>query len=73
MYTSQICRGCGNKDETQQHILQECTAVHVNEKTKVSLQEIFNAPNNKTTHTAKKILNIQHIITSVAPGKGPPV
>ena len=49
MYTSQICRGCGNEEETQQHILQECTAIHDNEKTKVSLQEIFNAL--KTTHT----------------------
>ena len=63
MYTSQICRGCGNDEETQQHILQECKAIHNEEKTKVSVHEIFNALNKTTTHTAKKIMYIQNIIS----------
>ena len=32
-------------------------------KTKVCIQDIFNAPNHKTTHMVSKILNIQNIIT----------
>ena len=62
MYINQICRGCGSEEETQQHILQECTAIQDNEKIKVCVHEIFNIPNHKTSHTAKKLLNIQNTI-----------
>ena len=39
-YTDMKCRGCGQQDETQEHILETCTKIHMDNDHKVNLQEI---------------------------------
>ena len=40
-HNDNICRGCGITEETQEHVLNECTGIHNNQESKVRLQEIF--------------------------------
>ncbi len=52
------CRACGHPEETQNHILSECKAIHTNDSTKVTMDQFFteNIPTLKTT--AKKVQKI---------------
>ena len=54
-YTDLKCRGCGQSDETQEHILETCTKIHVDNDHKVNLQEIFTENTKTLTETATKI------------------
>ena len=52
------CRACKDAPETQQHILEECTAIHRNEDSKVTNYEIFSNNINDNRQAATKIRNI---------------
>ncbi len=52
------CRACKTEEETQTHILEECTTIHVNTRTKVTKTDIFTENIGKLRGTAKKISNI---------------
>ena len=43
MHKETKCRGCGAENETQEHILEECTGIHENnEENKITKEELFN-------------------------------
>ena len=54
----EICRGCGKEKETQQHILEECTAIHDGQKQVVKGADIFTEEITTLKNTAEKIDNI---------------
>ena len=65
MYKDTVCRGCGQKHETQQHILEECPAIHKDpdlnlKTTKEDLFKIYSKQTNK--QMAKNIIQIQDIL-----------
>ena len=47
------CRACKTEDETQDHVLKECTELHPNETTKIKYEDIF----SECTDTLRKIAN----------------
>ncbi len=55
MYSDKSCRICGEKDETQEHILEECVDLMENEHEKIATQEIFESNTEKLRITASKI------------------
>ena len=57
-YTDLVCRGCGKKEETQQHILEECEGIHENNNTKTTMDDIFTEDIEKLKNTVKKINKI---------------
>ena len=57
-YTDIICRGCGQDNETQEHVLETCTKIHPNDDHKVSIDEIFTEDTNILTKTAEKIREV---------------
>ena len=49
-----MCRACKKEQETQNHILYQCHALHTSEKTKVNANEIFSERSIKLlSETAK--------------------
>ena len=60
-----MCRGCGKEEETQQHILEECSNIHKQENTKVTKEDIFTE--EKLKNTAKRINEIMTKLKSIAP------
>ena len=50
-----ICRGCGESDETQNHVLNECNIIHNNNASKVTQDEIFTNNTEELKNTAQKI------------------
>ena len=50
-YNNITCRGCGEVNETQEHVLNECKSIHQNENTRVEQKDIFS--NNITTLTCR--------------------
>lgn len=57
------CRLCGNAEETQRHVLQECCKIHKDSTTKVINSEIFEDENmSKLRDTAKAIQEIMDIL-----------
>ena len=57
-----ICRGCGTTEETQEHVLNECTGIHNNQESKVQLQKIFDENTEQLKGKAEKI---DHIMTKL--------
>ncbi len=49
------CRACGQETETQKHILQECTALHQTDESKVTQIDIFTEDIIKLKKTSRKI------------------
>ena len=52
MHPNASCIGCGQEEETQQHILEECATIHNNDNLKTKTYEVFS--NNLETTKAKK-------------------
>ena len=52
-YKDLVCRGCGQEEETQDHILQECIQIHEDEHTKTTINELFN--NSLSTEELQKL------------------
>ena len=53
--TDPTCRACGNKTETQEHILEECPALMDDKKEKITATDIFETKIGKLKSTANKI------------------
>ena len=49
------CRACGQEEETQNHILQGCNALHQNNENKVNQDDFFTNDITHLKQTAKKI------------------
>ena len=58
------CRFCEHEEiETQQHLLEHCPAIHKDDKTKITMEEIFAQYDAiKSRATAEKIINIIKLI-----------
>ncbi len=52
------CRACGQSQETQIDILNECTTLHINNSTKVTQQQLFTENTTTLKTTLKKIQDI---------------
>lgn len=57
-----LCRKCNNKDETQEHILNECKSLHKDENLKVTKTEIFENNIENLKKVAAKIEKIMEIL-----------
>ncbi len=57
-YPDNICRGCGQADETQEHVLNECPSIHQNHEGKTTMEEIFTDDINTLKRSSAKILRI---------------
>ena len=53
-----ICRLCGEKEETQTHILEECPTMHPNDTNKVSRHQLFNEDAGALRQTAHNLNQI---------------
>ncbi len=59
MYKNNLeCRACGQSQETQIHILNECTTLHTNNSTKVTQEQLFTENTTTLKTTLKKIQEI---------------
>ena len=47
MYKDLRCRACGQKLETQEHVLNECTKIHMENHTKVPSMSLFRTNNKR--------------------------
>ena len=54
--TDPTCRACGNKTETQEHILEECPALMDENNGKITATDIFETKIGKLKSTANKIM-----------------
>ncbi len=54
-YKDTKCRKCNYENETQEHILQECTGIHTSEHSKIRTTDIFNDDITILKTTAKRI------------------
>ena len=61
-YNNLTCRGCGEVNETQEHVLNECKSIHQNENTRVEQKDIFSNNITTLTKTAESIDDIMEII-----------
>lgn len=55
-YRDLVCRACGQGNETQEHILEECHKLHMNEVNKVTVEDIFNEDTDHLRQIARKIV-----------------
>ena len=58
MYTNTICRGCGLKEETQQHVLEECTSIHTQDNLITPTNQLFSNDPTTTKPTANKLTTL---------------
>ena len=58
-YQNLRCRGCGQSDETQDHVLMTCTGIHTNDDTKIQTNEIFTDNITVLKKTCEKISRIE--------------
>ena len=58
MYTNTICRGCGLKEETQQHVLEECTSIHTQDNLITTTSQLFSNDPTKTKPTSNKLTTL---------------
>ena len=61
-YNNLICRRCGIEDETQEHILEKCQAIHPDDNTRIKSGDIFVEDANELKVTAAKIKNIMETL-----------
>ena len=62
MYTNTICRGCGLKEETQQHVLEECTSIHTQDNLITTTSQLFSNDPTKTKPTSNKLTTLINTI-----------
>ena len=62
-YKDNLCRGCNATIETQAHALYECTAIHKEETTKVTMDDIFTEDMEKLKNASANITRILKILT----------
>jgi hypothetical protein len=63
-YTDLTCRLCGKKEETQEHVLEECQGINRNENGVITIQDIFTEDLPTLRTTAKKLIKLKKIIDS---------
>ena len=65
-YKDTTCRGCGQQEETQDHVLNECNKIHKDNSTKTPLDELFDntLTKEKLTQLAKKINTTEEAINN---------
>ena len=61
-YKDVICRFCAIDIETQEHVLEKCIDIHVDDTTQISKEELFSDDISKDI--AKKIINIKELLKS---------
>ena len=54
-YTNLTCRGCKANEETQEHVLENCTKIHETETTKIHKEEYFTENVNMLKQSVKKL------------------
>ena len=64
-YNDILFSACGDVEETQTHVLEECRAIHTQEDTKVREQDIFKTDPKQLSTTADKVAKIIDSISSV--------
>ena len=64
------CRICNTDVETQKHIFEECSKLHVQNNTKIPEEELFTEDINTLKSTAGKIADIMEIIEKTKNTKG---
>ena len=57
-YPDMTCRACKNEPETQEHVLDNCNAIHIDNTTKVPTTDIFSEDIKTLKQAAKKIRKI---------------
>jgi hypothetical protein len=65
-HTDNICRGCGKECETQKHVLEECEEIRRRSNVSVTNEDIFQEEAELLEETAKKIMKIMNVMSSVA-------
>ena len=68
-HTNLTCRGCNAKEETQQHVMEECTGIHTENNTKVLRHEYFT---NDIDMLRKSIIKIETILARLEQSVAPP-
>ena len=68
--TNLICRACGLAEETQNHIMQECTKLHQNDTNKVTLEMIFSENPNQLSQTAQRIQTTMNLLATLNNPRG---
>ena len=57
-YRDNLCRKCGNSEETQEHILQECIEIHTTNELITEPDEIYGTSITLARNAAHKIQKI---------------
>ncbi len=67
-----ICRACGLAEETQDHVMQECTKLHQNDTNKVTPEMIFTENTTQLIQIAHRIdITMNHLDTYTKPSGAP--
>ncbi len=67
-HNDNTCRGCGQTQETQKHVLEECTSIHSEEEIKVTGLEVFSESPEVLKRVSEKIRSIiEKLENSAAP------
>ena len=68
-YRNLTCRGCNATEETQKHVLEECTSIHQDETTKIYEEQYFTDNIDMLKETVKKI---KPILARLEQSEAPP-
>ncbi len=71
--TNLTCRACGLAEETQIHIMQECTKLHQNDTNKVTQEMIFSENTTQLSQTAQRIQTTMNLLETFSKPSGVPL